>query len=95
MSMTYPLNPLSIEEIAEAVGILKQERSLADYHRFPMTRLEEPTKAEMKAHAAGQALPRLAFFIVLDARNGDSFEAVVDIGARRVNRWRPPTASLR
>ena len=52
-----------------------------------MTRLEEPTKAEMKAHAAGQSLPRRAFFIILDARNGESFEAVVDIGGRRVDRW--------
>jgi primary-amine oxidase len=87
MTMTYPLDPLTTSEITEAVFILKQEKNLSACHRFAMTRLEEPTKAEMKAHAAGQSLPRRAFFIVLDARNGESFEAVVDIGGRRVDRW--------
>jgi len=88
MSMTpYPLDPLSGDEIAAAVDILKQDRGLADHHRFPMIRLEEPTKADMAAHAAGGSLPRLAFLIVLDARNGESFETVVDIGGRAVVSW--------
>jgi primary-amine oxidase len=59
-----------------------------------MIRLEEPGKIEMAAHAAGLALPRLAFLIVLDRRDGQSHEAVVDIGpgvdigSGRVASWR-------
>jgi primary-amine oxidase len=92
-SSSHPLAPLSLAEIGLAVAILKRVRGLEDHHRFPMIRLEEPTKADMTAHAVGQSLPRLAFFMVLGARNGDAFEAIVDIAAQTVESWtKTPTA---
>ncbi len=52
-SITHPLDPLSLDEIGEAVAILKDEKALSDTIRFPIIRLEEPTKTDMAAHRAG------------------------------------------
>lgn len=55
VAVTHPLDPLSLDEIASAVAILKDTQTLAATFRFPITRLEEPTKADLAAHrpAAG------------------------------------------
>ncbi|WEZ85349.1 primary-amine oxidase (plasmid) [Rhizobium sp. 32-5/1] len=81
---TYPLDPLSLEEIAEAVAILKDEKSLADTVRFVMVRLEEVTKTEMANFRAGQLLSRLAFVLSLDIATGETHESIVDLGRKAV-----------
>ena len=57
-TIIHPLDPLSLSEIAEAVAILKDEKALAETIRFPIIRLEEPTKADLAAFRAGKPLPR-------------------------------------
>ncbi|MBB4520621.1 primary-amine oxidase [Rhizobium leguminosarum] len=79
VAVTHPLDPLSLAEIASAVAILKDTQTLAATFRFPITRLEEPTKADLAAHRLGERLPRLAFILASDISNGETFEGIVDL----------------
>src|SRR5579872_4196874 len=85
----HPLDPLTLEEVRVATQTVKREHRLGEAHRFPLTRLEEPTKAEIKAWEDGADLNRIAFVLVLDRRTGEAFEAFVDLGAAVVVRIRP------
>lgn len=84
----HPLDPLSLGEIARAVAILKTEQALGDTHRFPIIRLEEPSKADMLAFRAGQPLLRLAFLLVMDIANGKTSEGLVDLSTGKVQSYR-------
>jgi len=84
VTVTHPLDPLSLNEIATAVGILKAEKALADTFRFPIIRLEEPTKTDIAAFRAGESLPRLAFILAMNIANGETFEGIVDLTAGAV-----------
>ncbi|MBB4326209.1 primary-amine oxidase [Rhizobium leguminosarum] len=79
VAVTHPLDPLSLAEIASAVAILKDRQTLAPTFRFPITRLEEPTKAGLAAQRLGDRLPRLAFILAIDISNGETFEGIVDL----------------
>src|SRR5262249_38327688 len=87
----HPLDPLDLDEIRIATETIKYECELGPHHRFPLTRLEEPTKAEIKAWDGGVALKRLAFVLVLDRKSGEAFEATVDVRAKEVV-WLKPLA---
>ncbi|MBY5352220.1 primary-amine oxidase [Rhizobium leguminosarum] len=87
VAVTHPLDPLSLDEIASAVAILKDTQTLAPTFRFPITRLEEPTKADLAAHRLGDRLPRLAFILALDISNGETFEGIVDLTAGTVSSY--------
>ncbi|MQT14475.1 primary-amine oxidase [Segnochrobactrum spirostomi] len=84
VTFTHPLDPLSLNEIAAAVAILRAEKALGETWRFPIIRLEEPAKAALAAHRDGAALPRLAFLLAIDITDGTTFEALVDLTAARV-----------
>ena len=88
IDVTHPLDPLSLNEIARAVAILKAGKDLGDTHRFPMVRLEEPAKAGLKAWRAGAVLPRLAFVLTLDAASDVAAEAIIDLSAGIVTDWK-------
>src|SRR5271168_1519280 len=77
----HPLDPLSLEELRIATETVRRERGLAPQHRFPLTRLEEPTKTDIKGWERGADLKRLAFVLVLDRQTGEAFEALVDVRA--------------
>jgi primary-amine oxidase len=89
IAAVHPLDPLSLEEVRIATETVRRERKLGDAHRFPLTRLEEPTKAEIKAWEGGADLPRIAFVLVLDRRTGDAFEAFVDVREEAIVRTKP------
>jgi primary-amine oxidase len=77
----HPLDPLSLEELRIATETVRRERGLGPQHRFPLTRLEEPTKTDIKGWERGADLKRLAFVLVLDRQTGEAFEALVDVRA--------------
>ncbi|TBC73701.1 primary-amine oxidase [Rhizobium leguminosarum] len=87
VAVTHPLDPLSLDEIASAVAILKDTQTLAPTFRFPITRLEEPTKADLAVYRLGDRLPRLAFILAIDISNGETFEGVVDVTAGTVSSY--------
>jgi primary-amine oxidase len=47
-------------------------------------RLEEPSKADLRAYASGTSLPRFAFIVVLDSATGASTEYIVDFTASKI-----------
>ncbi|MBB3659165.1 primary-amine oxidase [Rhizobium sp. BK650] len=83
-TLAYPLHPLSLTEISEAVAILKDEKQLPQSIRFPIIRLEEPTKSDMAMHREGKKLPRLAFVLSLDSSSGEVHESIVDLSKKAV-----------
>ncbi|MBY5408988.1 primary-amine oxidase [Rhizobium leguminosarum] len=87
VAVTHPLDPLSLAEIASAVAILKDTQTLAPTFRFPITRLEEPTKADLAAHRLGDRLPRFAFILAMDISNGETFEGIVDLTTGTVSSY--------
>jgi len=79
---THPLDPLTLDEIRIACDLVKAEARLTPRCRFPIVRLEEPDKAELRSHAEGSTLPRLAFVVVLEASTGAATEYIVDLTAK-------------
>lgn len=82
--LPHPLDPLSLNEIAEAVAILKDEKQLGATIRFPIIRLEEPVKADMAAFRLGTPVARRAFLLSIDITTGEIHESIVSLTARTV-----------
>ena len=81
----HPLDPLSGKEIATAVAVLRAAGEIDAETRFALIDLDEPPKADVLAWKSGQPFARKAFIV---ARRGRTvYEAVVDLGARKLERW--------
>lgn len=89
-TVTHPLEPLSPEEIATAVSIVRWERQLSEQVRFVSVTLHEPPREVVLNFKPGDAVKREAFMVLLDKSNGvgATYEAVVDIMAGQVSSWR-------
>lgn len=83
----HPLDPLTLAELGQARAILRAAKQLSTYCRFPYLFLQEPDKAEVLAFEPGAPFSRKAFALVLDKQTGQTFEALVDLRADRVERW--------
>jgi primary-amine oxidase len=81
----HPLDPLSSKEIAAAVAVLRNAGDIDAATRFALIDLDEPRKADVLAWKPGQPFARKAF--VVARRDRTVYEAVVDLGSRRVERW--------
>lgn len=84
----HPLDPLSKEEIAAVVTTLKAENKTTDSSRFFTLVLHEPPKAEVLNFKPGVAFRREAFVVVFERAANRTFEAVIDINARKVVSWK-------
>jgi len=83
----HPLDPLSVEEIALASRILREQKQLGASARFPYLYLQEPHKEEVVHFRPGQPFSRQAFALVLDRASGDTFEALVDLRTAQIVSW--------
>ncbi|MBD0334224.1 MAG: primary-amine oxidase [Cyanobacteria bacterium Co-bin13] len=83
----HPLEPLTAEEIQRAVAIVRQEKAVGDTFRFPVATLHEPPKAAVLSYQPGKALPREAFFILLDNATSKVYEAIVSLDQNTVVSW--------
>lgn len=83
----HPLDPLTVEEIALASRILREQKQLGSTVRFPYLYLQEPDKAEVVNFQPGQVFSRRAFAVVLDRQDGATFEAVVDLRTASIVSW--------
>ncbi|MCS6912948.1 MAG: primary-amine oxidase [Myxococcales bacterium] len=84
----HPLDPLSADEMRLAVEILRASGQLPDPAGFPVLALQEPPKEEVYRFRPGQPFRREALAVVLDRKASRTYEAVVDLRARRLLRWR-------
>jgi primary-amine oxidase len=86
--LAHPLDPLSKEEIAVVVAALKAENKATDSSRFFTLVLREIPKAEVLAFKPGASFRREAFIVVFERAANRTFEAVVDVNARKVVSWK-------
>jgi primary-amine oxidase len=83
--VTHPLEPLTAEELASAVAVLRDKRALPDTVRFSYVVLHEPDKDALDAfESSGTPVDRCADAVVLDRATGVVSEAVVSLHARDV-----------
>jgi primary-amine oxidase len=83
----HPLDPLSAAEIEAAAAVVSAAPGFPDGGKFATLVLKEPAKADVLAYRPGATVARQAFAIVLDRKHSRTFEAVVDVRARRVVSW--------
>ena len=78
-SHPHPLDPLSADELLQAVSILRRDRDIGARVRFETVTLREPAKSDVLAYDGSRALPREAFICVLDNDTRRTYEAVVSL----------------
>jgi primary-amine oxidase len=84
----HPLDPLSAQEFARVVEIVRAERSPGERVRFVGCDLREPEKAQLAAWRDGGPRPaREALVVLLDAEAEVASEAVVSIDEGRIVSW--------
>ena len=83
----HPLDPLTPAEIEQAWAILRQAHGLGPRTRAVFIMLHEPDKKVVLAHRRGDAVPRAAFVVAIDAESKRTYEAVVSLTGGRVVSW--------
>ena len=81
-AVTHPLDALEAAEITAAVALLREAGHAGDGTMFHTLSLEEPPKEAVLAWRQGQPIPRIAAVTLRE--KGKTYEALVDLGARRV-----------
>ena len=87
-SASHPLDPLTAEEIAEVMSILKAQRQLGPRVRVETIVLHEPDKDMVLDFQLGDHIHRNAFVVILDNDEAATYEAVVSLNERRVILWK-------
>ncbi|MCH8086693.1 MAG: primary-amine oxidase [Chloroflexi bacterium] len=87
ITVQHPLDPLTPDEIEDAVEILRADRSLGKRVRFETVVLNEPPKAQVLRYKDGDPIQREAFIALLDNDTGSVYEAVVSITGSTVKSW--------
>jgi Cu2+-containing amine oxidase len=82
----HPLDPLSAGEIETAVAVLRAAGAADAATRYPLIDLDEPDKGAVLAWRGGERENRRA--LVVARRDRRVYQAVVDLGGRRVVEWR-------
>ena len=85
---THPLDPLSQEEIATTVEVLKTAGKVTDASRYLSMALREPPKEEVLKFKAGAPFSRQAAVVVHEHATKQSFEAVVDLNVKKLLTWK-------
>src|SRR5947209_9079601 len=88
-TVVHPLEPLSAEEIAAAVAIVRAGPANSEKVRFVMVKLHEPPPEVALSYQPGDAVPREVFISLLDKTNGRGVacEAIVDLTVGKVSSW--------
>jgi primary-amine oxidase len=83
----HPLDPLSADEIREAVAIVRRERGVGERWRFASIELREPAKAAARDFTPGEALPREAVVVCFNRDDGRVYKGRVVLHEDRVAAW--------
>ena len=88
----HPLEPLSAEELGQAAAIVRDSGRLAGDTHFSCAFLEEPSKAQLRAHASGAALSGVAIerearVLGWDSGGHGGFDAVVSLDDEKLLRF--------
>ena len=85
--ISHPLDPLTENEIKMAVTVVKKDKSLTEFARFPNISLQEPDKQTVLKFKKGDAIARQAFLVILEPRLNKTYEAIVDTKASKILSW--------
>jgi len=85
----HPLDPLSADEIRQAVKIFRADAHARRTMRFVSVSLHEPPKGEIASERPGNSLRREAFIVAHDPVAHLTHEVVVSITAGSILSWRP------
>jgi primary-amine oxidase len=83
----HPLDPLSAEEIRQAVAVLRRDRGVGPRWRFASVELSEPSKDALRGFPLGGAIEREADVVCWSRDDGQTYKARVSIGEDRVLSW--------
>jgi primary-amine oxidase len=84
----HPLDPLSAEEIRQAVDAVRRDRGVGERWRFASIELREPSKQVVKTHRAGDPVDRAARVVCWDRDGGEVYQGLVSLTEDRVVKWR-------
>jgi primary-amine oxidase len=84
---SHPYDPLTAAEIGRAVAVVRASHADLASMRFPLVRLDSPTKETVRQYPAQQPA-RSAFVIIYDRDAAATFEARVDVEAGVVTSWK-------
>jgi primary-amine oxidase len=84
----HPLNPLTPEEILSVVEILKVSGKVDSRCRFASIALHEPPKEIILNYMSGNKVAREAFVIILDNKDGATYEAIVSLDEKIIAGWK-------
>ena len=87
-ALAHPLDPLSKDELAAAVAVLRDAGKVADTTRFAAIHLREPPKEKVLARRAEEVLPRQAFAVLYDWASNTTSEAIVDVTEKKLVSWK-------
>ncbi len=87
----HPLEPLSADEVQQAVGMLKKLGKVTPTTRFVSVSLKEPRKDLVHAFTGQQSIPREAFAVLFDNAKNTCHEAVVSLSASDLLSWKSIT----
>ncbi|MGL4551325.1 MAG: primary-amine oxidase [Gemmataceae bacterium] len=77
--MRHPLEPLSADEVRQAVALLKREGKVTPTTRFVSVSLKEPPKAAVLAWDGTRAVPRGASVVLFDNAVNTAHEAALSL----------------
>jgi primary-amine oxidase len=84
----HPLDPLTAEEIRQAVAILRRDQGVGDRWRFASIELREPAKPAVIDHEPGAPFARQARVVCWNRDDGRVYKALVSLTDDRVASWR-------
>ena len=82
------LAPLTKDEILATVQILKESGKASDNSSFSLISLHEPPKEDVLNPRPESPPDREAFVVVYERASNQTFEATVDLSARKVKSWK-------
>jgi primary-amine oxidase len=85
--VTYPLDPLTAEEIRQAAAIVRRDRGVGEGWRFASIELREPAKADLDALQSGRLVRREAQLVCWNRADGQAYRAVVSLTGDAVAGW--------
>jgi primary-amine oxidase len=85
--VAHPLDSLSPTEFQTTAAILRRDQGVTDSWRFASIELKEPAKADVKAWKSGDAVSRRSLSVLWNRQTNQTYEAVVDLVADRVDSW--------
>jgi primary-amine oxidase len=84
----HPLDPLSAEEIAAAVALIRASERCGPNIRFASITLSEPHKSVVLDFTPGDSIGREALAVLLDNADGSTYEVLLSLNQGLILSWK-------